>query len=81
MLAVPAKKYVVLREFRRTDPRTGIDAVYVPDSETPYMGPVDKPYFLDSEGPDGKGPLLAEGTNPAPPSSPSDSAGDSGKEK
>lgn len=83
MLAVPAiKKYVVVRYFRRSDPRTGADTEYTP--ETPYTGAVDKPYLLDPRGPDGLGPLIAEIVDQAPSSSSnssSDSAGDSGKEK
>lgn len=79
-----AKKYVVLRYFRLTDPRTGVDASFAPGA--PYVGAVDNPYLLDSEGPDGKGPLIGEvvdepAPSKAPSSSPSDSAGDSGKEK
>lgn len=74
---MPAKQYVVVRRFRRTDKRTGVDTIYVP--EKPYTGPVDKPYLLDPKGPDGKGPLIAEVADSS--SSPSPSAGDSGKEK
>lgn len=74
-----AKKYVVVRRWRRTDRRTGAETRFVPN--TPYTGLVE-PLLLDPNGPDGKGPLIAEVIDPAPSSaSPSDSADDSGKEK
>lgn len=57
-----SKQYEVIRPFDRTDPRTGVDTAYQVGDVFP--GPVDKPYFLDPRGPDGKGPLIAE--KPAP---------------
>jgi hypothetical protein len=73
--AVPGKQYVVLREFSRTDPKTAASASY--KAGDPYSGSVDDTY-LDSKGPDGKGPLLAEKSSPTPAPSSNDS---SSKEK
>jgi hypothetical protein len=72
---VPAgKQYKVIRPFRRTDEKTLVDVDYkVGDA---YPGPVDKPYYTSPEGPDGKGPLLAEVSVPTPAP-----ASDSTKEK
>lgn len=59
---MPGKQYVVLRDFSRTDQKTGDTASYkVGDA---YSGVVDSSY-LDPQGPDGKGPLLAEKLSPA----------------
>lgn len=52
-----AKQYEVVRAFRRTDPKTYEDTDYnVGDT---YSGQVEDSY-LDPDGPDGRGPLLAE---------------------
>jgi hypothetical protein len=66
----PGKQYVILRDFSRTDPKTGANTPY--KQNDPYSGPVD-PSYLDPQGPDGKGPLLAEKSSPAPVSSDSSS--------
>lgn len=57
-----SKQYEAVREFSQTDPRTGVDTDY--KIGDPYTGPLDKPYLMDSRGPDGKGPLIAEKTTP-----------------
>jgi len=59
---VAGKQYEVVRAWRRTDPKTGDDTNYAPGDV--YDGPVDKPYLLDSQGPDGQGPLIAEKSTP-----------------
>jgi hypothetical protein len=73
---VPAgKQYTAIRAFRRTDPKTGAVVDY--NVGDPYPGPVDKDYLTSKDGPDGRGPLIAEvavPTSPAP-------ASDSSKEK
>jgi hypothetical protein len=75
---VPGKQYEVLRPFTRTDRRTGFDTDYA--VRDVYTGPVDKPYLTSPEGPDGKGPLIAEKSVPDP--TPATSASDSSnKEK
>lgn len=58
-----SKQYEVVRPFSRTDPRTGVDTHF--DVGDVFPGPVDKPYFMDVRGPDGKGPLIAEKPAPA----------------
>lgn len=69
------KQYEVVRDFRRTDPKTGDSTSYTVGA--PYVGPVDG--LLDSEGPDGKGPLIVEKSSVIDSSkAPTDS---SGKEK
>lgn len=56
-MAGATKQYEVLRTFRRTDPKTYVDTFYeVGDT---YSGPVEESFF-DPDGPDGKGPLLAD---------------------
>lgn len=72
----PAKQYKAIRPFIRTNPKTGVDTAYnVGDA---YPGPVDKDYLMSAEGPDGRGPLIAE---VAVPQIPDPSASDSTKEK
>jgi len=74
-VAAPGKQYVVLRDFSRTDQKTGDDVTYTAGS--PYSGPFDASY-LDPAGPDGKGPLIAEKSTSSPTPADSDS---SSKEK
>lgn len=57
------KQYEVVRDFRRVDPKTGDSTAY--KAGDVYSGSVDQS-LLDSAGPDGKGPLLAEKNAPAP---------------
>jgi hypothetical protein len=60
---VAGKQYEVIRPFRRTDPRTGVDTMF--EVGDVYPGAVDaEPYLLDPGGPDGKGPLIAETATP-----------------
>lgn len=55
---MPAKQYEVVRYFRITDRRTGQDSHYhVGDV---YSGPLNNPYVLDPNGPDGRGALIVE---------------------
>jgi hypothetical protein len=79
VLVPPAKQYEVLRFFVRTDRRTGAETPYKVGDV--YAGPLDKDYLTSPEGPDGKGPLIAEKTvAPATPA-PATPASDSPKEK
>lgn len=64
------KTYEVTRDFRRVDQRTG-DSVFYKAGD-PYSGPSDQS-LLDPAGPDGKGPLIAEKSSPAPATSDSSS--------
>jgi hypothetical protein len=59
---VAGKQYEAIRVWRRTDPRTGADTNYVPGD--PYTAPVE-PNMVSPEGPDGKGPVIAEKSTPA----------------
>lgn len=52
---MPGKQYVVLRDFSRTDQKSGNVSSY--HENDPYSGPVDDSY-LNPQGPDGRGPLL-----------------------
>lgn len=70
-MAGASKQYVVLRDFSRVDQKTGEPAYY--KQNDPYSGPVDNSY-LDPQGPDGKGPLLAEKPSPTPASTDSSSS-------
>lgn len=67
---MPAKQYEVVRPFRRTDRRTGADSHF--EVGQVYSGPIDASY-LDPAGPDGRGPLIAEKSAPAPAAPSSDS--------
>jgi hypothetical protein len=55
---VAGKQYESIRVWRRVDPKTG----EVTDFEVgdPYSGPIDSVYMLSPEGPDGRGPVIAE---------------------
>lgn len=58
----PAKQYVAVREWRRVDPRLGTPTDY--QIGDPYTGPVDA-CQVSPEGPDGRGPVIAEKSTPA----------------
>lgn len=62
-----AKQHAVVRYFRLTDKKTYLDTHWTPSE--PYTGPLDNPYLLHPDGPDGKGPLIAELPVTAPASS------------
>ena len=54
-----AKQYEVIRPFRETNPRSGLDTFYEVGDD--HAAPTDKqPHLLAADGPDGRGPLLAE---------------------
>jgi hypothetical protein len=56
---VAAKQHAVVRYFRLTDKKTYLDTHWTPS----------EPYLLHPDGPDGKGPLIAELPVTAPASS------------
>lgn len=60
---MPAKQYEVLRNFRMTNRRSGAASHH--EAGSLYSGPLDNEYLLDPQGPDGKGPLIAEKASPA----------------
>jgi hypothetical protein len=70
---VPAgKQYKAIRAFSRTDPKTGAESTYKVGDV--YPGPVDKDYLMSKDGPDGRGPLIAEVAVPSSPAPASDSS-------
>lgn len=50
------EQYECTRVWRHVDPHTGAVTDY--EVGDPYEGPLDYPYLLDPQGPDGKGPLI-----------------------
>ena len=81
---MPGKQYVVLREFSRTDQKSG-DVSSFKENDS-YSGPVDETY-LNPQGPDGRGPLLKasdssdSSSKAAEKSSPASTDSSSSKEK
>ncbi len=70
-------QFVAIRPFVQTDQKTWKPKKYVGDGSELYTGPLDLPYLLDPNGPDGQGPLIAEKSDPAPAAA----SGDSNEEK
>lgn len=73
------KQYKAIRDFVRTNPKTGVDTAYTVGDV--YTGPVDKDYLTSADGPDGRGALIAEVAVPDSPEAPAAFASDSTKEK
>jgi hypothetical protein len=67
-------EYVAIRWFRQCDPQTGKPKIYEGTGDELYTGPLNLPYLLDPSGPDGKGPLIAEKSSPAPAATSGDSS-------
>ena len=60
----PNVEHVAVRKFHQDLPG-GVTA-YEGGGDELYTGPLDLPYLLDPQGPDGQGPLIAEKPTPAP---------------
>lgn len=54
------KRHVAIRKFYQYEPDSGATTNYEGDGSEQYTGPMDLSYLKDPDGPDGKGPLIAE---------------------
>jgi hypothetical protein len=52
-------QHVAIREFHQHEPPSGKPKFYAGTGKELYTGPLDLPYLLDPDGPDGNGPLIA----------------------